>query len=284
MASGLKNIRSRLQSEVDLIIEVRDARIPIASGNTEVILRDKSDTNIELITVFNKSDLAEKGKFHRLVEVNDNSILFCKDDRKDMKKLFQMVQDKLSSANEFQSSKKRVMVVGIPNVGKSTIINGLRMIGTGQGGKAVKVGNLAGVTKSLSELVCISRNPLVYLIDTPGILAPKITNVEDGLKVALCGGFYDKTVGMPLLANFLLYNLNLRKETEVYKNLFNFYKLKSEKETKDLDLDLDLDLFLPIVAKRIGALLPGGAVDLERAASFLVRQFRDGKFGKLSLD
>ena len=95
MASGLKNIRSRLQSEVDLIIEVRDARIPIASGNTEVILRDKSDTNIKLITVFNKSDLAEKGKFHRLVEVNDNSILFCKDDRKDMKKLFQMVQDKL---------------------------------------------------------------------------------------------------------------------------------------------------------------------------------------------
>ena len=82
----------------------------------------------------------------------------------------------------------------------------------------------------------------------------------------------------------MIYNLNLLKETEVYKNLLNFYKLKSEKETKDLDLDLDLDLFLPIVAKRIGALLPGGAVDLERAASFLVRQFRDGKFGKLSLD
>ena len=170
------------------------------------------------------------------------------------------------------------MVVGIPNVGKSTIINGLRMIGTGLGGKAVKVGNLAGVTKSLSELVCISRDPLIYLIDTPGILAPRITNVQDGLKVALCGGFYDKTVGMALLADFLLFNLNSRKESQIYKNFFNFYNLKSEIEAEDLNL------FLPLAAKRIGALLPGGEVDLERAAGFVVRQFRAGKLGKLSLE
>lgn len=285
MATGLKQIRSRIQNEIDLIIEVRDARIPLASGNTEVILSDRDgDTEkarkIELITVFNKSDLAEKGKFN--INRFENSILFCKDDRKDLKKLFQMVQSKLQSESKSKAldsiTKKRVMVVGIPNVGKSTIINGLRMTGTGHGGKAVKVGNLAGVTKSLSELVCISRSPLIYLIDTPGILAPKITNVQDGLRVALCGGFYDKTVGIHLLADFLLHNLHAQRESEAYKNLVSFYKLTSPSETEDLKL------FLPLVAKRIGALLPGGEADLERAAGFVVRQFRSGKLGKLSLE
>lgn len=282
MATGLKQIRSRIQNEkIDLIIEVRDARIPSASGNTEVILSEKTQTQtqtnrIELITVFNKSDLVERSKF---TGQKENSILFCKDDRKDLRKLFQMVQSKLQSPDPLSNSitKKRVMVVGIPNVGKSTIINGLRMVGTGQGGKAVKVGNLAGVTKSLSELVCISRSPLIYLIDTPGILAPKITNVQDGLKVALCGGFYDKTVGVHLLASFLLHNLNEQKETEAYANLVSFYNLTEGLETQDLKT------FLPVVGKRIGALLPGGEIDLERAAGFFVKQFRSGKLGKLSL-
>ena len=278
MATGLKHIRARLQSEVDLIIEVRDARIPKASANTDLILKGKGE-GIEVITVYNKSDLIEKNKLKVMIkDIPTSSMLYCKDERKDLRKLYQLVQSESLPNNSSKLSKKRVMVVGIPNVGKSTIINGLRMIGTGFGGKAVKAGNLAGVTKSLSELVCISRDPLIYLIDTPGILPPKITNVQDGLKVALCGGFYDKTVGMSLLAEFLLHNLNTRKDSQAYKTLFHFYKLKSEKDAEDLKL------FLPLAAKRIGALLPGGEVDLERAAGFLVRQFRSGKLGPFSLE
>lgn len=261
MATGLKQIRSRLRNEIDLIVEVRDARIPTSSSNCEMLLTEESPPKI---VVFTKSDLADKEENKKLEKLG---LLYCKDDKRDLKRLLEMVKGRFE--NKFV--KNRVMVVGIPNVGKSTIINGLRFSGLGVGGKAVKVGNLAGVTRSLSELVCISRDPLVYLIDTPGILPPNIKNVEQGLKIALCGGLYDKTVGFNLLAEFLLYNLNSKGNGE----FLQFYKTEKVSELKE---------FLPIAAKRIGALRPGGEFDLERAAAHFVRQFRLGKFGRITLD
>lgn len=273
MATSLKQIRSRIQNEIDLIIEVRDARIPLSSANCDMII---GETKKEKVVVFTKSDLAEVEGNEKIKEMfkDGAGMLFCKDERKDLKKLLELTKNRFKDpVNPFV--KNRVMVVGIPNVGKSTIINGLRASGLGLGGKAVKVGNLAGVTRSLSELVCISRHPsLIYLIDTPGILPPNIKNVEEGLKVALCGGLYDKTVGFQLLADYLLYNLNL-KGNQQFKD---FYRISTESETESLKT------FLPIAAKRIGALVPGGEFDLERASAHFVRQFRLGKFGRITLD
>ena len=278
MATGLKQIRSRIQNEIDLIIEVRDARIPFSSSNCDLILggtagKENEEKEVKKILVFAKSDLAEEEGNKKLKKLFEDGMLFCKDDRRDLKKLLDITKNHFKNTNSFV--KNRVMVVGIPNVGKSTIINGLRSSGLGLGGKAVKVGNLAGVTRSLSELVCISRHPsLIYLIDTPGILPPKISNVEEGLKVALCGGLYDKTVGFGLLADYLLYNMNMKGN----KNFKEFYRLENCKDS------IDLNIFLPIAAKRIGALISGGEFDLERAAAHFVRQFRLGKFGRLTLD
>lgn len=272
MATGLKQIRSRLKNEIDLIVEVRDARIPISSSNCDMILSRSEETSIKppppKIVVYTKSDLADKEENKKLA---NSGLLYCKDDKRDLKKLHEMIKGHFKNESKFV--KNRVMVVGIPNVGKSTVINGLRCSGLGIGGKAVKVGNLAGVTRSLSELVCISRDPLVYLIDTPGILPPNIKNVEQGLKIALCGGLYDKTVGFSLLADFLLYNLNSKGN----EDFLQFYKTDKAKTS-------DLKEFLPIAAKRIGALRPGGEFDLERAAAHFVRQFRLGKFGRITLD
>lgn len=351
MATGLKQIRSRIQTEIDLIIEVRDARIPFSSSNCDLILgeltrkgdgesenksenknksgknksennksesnkseNDKSENNKsennknennkseninqsnnqnnnddyihkciktvkqnineKKIVVFTKTDLAEEEGNKRIKTIFKEGMLFCKDDRKDLKKLLELTKSHFKD-NSKPFLKNRVMVVGIPNVGKSTIINGLRSSGLGIGGKAVKVGNLAGVTRSLSELVCISRHPsLIYLIDTPGILSPRISNVEEGLKIALCGGLYDKTVGFTLLADYLLYHLNVKGN----KQFKEFYRISSDKDSNDLKT------FLPIAAKRIGALVPGGEYDLERTAAHFVRQFRLGKFGRLTLD
>lgn len=273
MATSLKQIRSRIQNEIDLIIEVRDARIPLSSANSDMII---GEAKKEKLVVFTKSDLAEVEGNKKIKErfKEGAGMLFCKDDKKDLKKLLELTKNHFKDpVNPFV--KNRVMVVGIPNVGKSTIINGLRASGLGLGGKAVKVGNLAGVTRSLSELVCISRHPsLIYLIDTPGILPPKITNVEEGLKVALCGGLYDKTVGFNLLSDYLLHNLTLKGN----KQFKEFYRISTESETESLKT------FLPIAAKRIGALIPGGEFDLERAAAHFVRQFRLGKFGRMTLD
>lgn len=276
MATGLRQIRSRIQNEIDLVIEVRDARIPFSSANEKILNEGEKSESLKKIVVFTKSDLAEeegnKRLRNRFNDTATQSMLYCKDNRKDLQKLLEMTKDHFKTGRPF--IKNRVIVVGIPNVGKSTIINGLRSSGLGLGGKAVKVGNLAGVTRSLSELVCISRSPLVYLIDSPGILPPKITNVEEGLKVALCGGLYDKTVGFPLLADYLLYNLNAKGNKEFRE----FYRIDSPTEAENLKS------FLPAAAKRIGALLPGGDFDLERTAAYFVRQFRLGKFGRMTLD
>ena len=274
MATSLRQIRARIQNEIDLIIEVRDARIPYSSANKG--LQVESEKVNDKIIVFAKSDLAEIGGNSRLKKGNKNNLLYCKDNKRDLIGLLDLIKNHFKSKNSNSLIKNRVMIVGIPNVGKSTIINGLRTAGLGIGGKAVKVGNLAGVTRSLSELVCISRNPnpLIYLIDTPGILQPKISNVEEGLKVALCGGLYDKTVGYSLLADYLLYNLNL-KQNEQFKL---FYGLNQDQN------NLNLKEFLPLAAKRIGALISGGEFDLERTSSYFVRQFRLGKFGRITLD
>lgn len=290
MSTGLKQIRSRIQSEIDLIIEVRDARIPVSSANS---LLD-TFTHKPRIIVYSKSDLGESVENKKLLLLkstngsetgsgdnknnNISSLLYCKDNKKDLINLLETVKRHFLTTTTTTNPylKHRVMILGIPNVGKSTIINSLRTTGTGLGGKAVKVGNLAGVTRALSELVCISRSPLIYLIDTPGILAPKISNVEGGLKVALCGGLYDKTVGNRLMAEYLLYNLLIKNNREFVE----FYGLLENKTLSNFTIDK----FLPIAAKRIGALLSGGEFDVDRAAGFFVRQFRSGKFGRITLD
>jgi mitochondrial GTPase 1 len=286
MATSLKQIRSRIQQEqVDLIVEVRDARIPRSS-----IARNLEEGQVKRIIVYTKSDLAEVSSIERIQRLvnnensstNDkspssNSLLFCKDNRQNLLKLLSLIKSHFMHCNSIV--KNRVMVVGIPNVGKSTIINGLRNVGI-EGktcsGKAVKVGNLPGVTRALSELVCISRSPLIYLIDTPGILTPNISNVQEGLKMALCGGLYDKTVGNHILADFLLFNLLTRQN----KQFAHFYNL-SGLPTSAYE---NINNFLPLAAARIGALAPGGNFDLDRTAAFFVRQFRSGKFGKITLD
>lgn len=278
MATGIKQIRSRIQNDIDLVIEVRDARIPLSSAS-DLIVNDLASKAKDKIIVYTKKDLALPEANMKLVQkgTDTKSILYCKDDKRDLQKLFDMTKAhfKNSNSDTILRKKRKIMVVGIPNVGKSTIINGLRLSGLGFGGKAVKVGNLAGVTRNLSELVCISRDPLLYLIDTPGILPPKIGNAEEGLKIALCGGLYDKTVGFELLADYLLHILIMHDNLE-FKDFYDLSRV-------DLD-DFELKSLLPIVARRIGALLPGGELNLERAAAFFVRQFRQGKFGRFTLD
>lgn len=127
-----------------------------------------------------------------------------------------------SAANPTLSSVSRVknikiIIVGIPNVGKSTIINRLRAIGTSIGGKAVKTGAIPGITRSLSGLVHISsfKNYKLFLHDTPGILMPKIQNEEMSLKIALIGGMADSVINLYQLAEYLLTILNNSKSNSI---------------------------------------------------------------------
>lgn len=282
MATGLKDMRTLLRRDVDLLVEVRDARIPYSSRNP--LLQEELSAKHRIV-VFNKSDLAQP-ESNRLLE--RDGLVLCKGHSADIRRLLALIRDTLTTGTEgtahtastahaastgvYRGQKHQAMVVGMPNVGKSTIINGLRATGIKVGGKAVKTGALPGMTRAVSGIVRISSEPLVYLIDTPGITMPRIDHVEDGMKMALTGGLFDRTVGPVLLADYLLFTLNRHQNTQYTE----FFRL-----AEPID---DISVFLSAAAKRIGALLPQGQLDIERTAAFFLRNFRNGKFGRFTLD
>lgn len=264
MASSLKYMRNRLERDVELVLEVRDARIPYTSKNP--LLQDCSKPRL---VIFNKSDLTTPEAAKML---SKEGILMRKDRPGDIQKLLELIKSRFSDSSMY--SKHRIMIMGIPNVGKSTILNALRLHGIGVSGKASATGFLPGVTRNVSEMIKIAQNPTIYLYDTPGITQPRFDCPEVAMKIALCGGLFDKVVGWRLLASYLLFVLNERAgPAELIRS---FYKLQSNVK--------DINDFLTVVAERIGARKTGGDCDLERAANYFIRQFRLGKFGPVNLD
>uniref|UniRef100_A0A493SV29 Mitochondrial ribosome associated GTPase 1 n=1 Tax=Anas platyrhynchos platyrhynchos TaxID=8840 RepID=A0A493SV29_ANAPP len=103
------------------------------------------------------------------------------------------------------------MVIGVPNVGKSSLINSLRRLHLRKG-KATAVGGEPGVTKAVLTRIQVCETPLMYLVDTPGVLPPKLGDVETGMKLALCGAIRDHLVGEDIMADYLLYTLNRQQQ------------------------------------------------------------------------
>jgi len=165
----------------------------------------------------------------------------------------------------------KMIVAGMPNVGKSIIINRLRAIGTSIGGRAVRVGGIPGITRTVSEVVKICPYPKIYMLDTPGVLMPKITDPEVGLKIALCGGMLDRVVGDYLLAEYLLHLLCLENNKEFLK-IYNFEKVPDRLE--------DVISRIAQVTKQTHA----GSINLSNTIGVLLRQFRTGQFGRFTLD
>lgn len=165
----------------------------------------------------------------------------------------------------------RLMVVGIPNVGKSSLINALRRSYSGRG-KAARTGNNPGVTRALQTDIKINDVPPVYLVDTPGVMIPNVETAEIAMKLALLGTLRDDLVGEETIADFLLYTLNKQSQFD-YVDRFGL----------DGPCD-DIDVVLPAVANRIGALLKGGEVDRLRAAQHMLIKYREGNLGRFALN
>ncbi|NXF77427.1 MTG1 GTPase, partial [Sclerurus mexicanus] len=110
-----------------------------------------------------------------------------------------------------ESSEFNILVIGVPNVGKSSLINSLRRLHLKKG-KATTVGAEPGITKSVLTRIQVCEKPLMYLVDTPGVLPPKLGDVETGMKLALCGAIHDHMVGEDIMADYLLYTLNKQQQ------------------------------------------------------------------------
>lgn len=265
IAKAEKKLKEQL-SLVDAVIEVLDARIPFSSGydNIAGLLNDKPR-----LILFNKADLADKSKLKMFVEKIENEsgypVIFS--DAKNSKDLNMVVKKavELSEPRIEAIMKKgllrrpaRVMVVGMPNVGKSSIINKLTR------SSKTKIGAKAGVTR---QQQWVRINPQLELLDTPGIIPMKQEDQSRAMKLAFVNAVSENAYSNESVANELL-ELLAEKYPDILKNYYN----------------LDDEITLEAVANSRNWIITGGEPDIERTAIYILRDFREGKIGKFVLD
>ncbi len=258
-------IRENLKM-VDAVIEVIDARIPISSRNPIIdeLVKDKPR-----IIVLNKSDLADEQASSRWMEHfreqgNKALVMNCMSGA-GSKELFRILSNMEAEKNKDKTRQKpyRMMIVGVPNVGKSSLIN--RMTGK----KSTQTGDRPGVTKGKQWLRLQNG---MQLLDTPGILWPKFEEPRAGLNLAFCGSIKDEILDVPTLAMELIGVL-----MDSYSQLLmERYKLDEVGETPLETMDA--------MAVKRGCILPGKRIDYERIGKLTLDEFRGGKIGRITLE
>ena len=254
---------------IDLIIELVDSRVPLASRNPDI---DELGKNKARLILLNKSDLGDErqneawkayfqGKGFYVVKVDSRS-------GSGMKAIQAAIQEACREKTErdrrrgIKNRPVRAMVAGIPNVGKSTFIN------TFAGKACAKTGNKPGVTKGKQW---IRLNKSVELLDTPGILWPKFEDQEVGMRLAYIGSIKDDILNIEELALGLI----------GYLQEFYPAALKERYSVEEGQKPLDI---LTAVAKARGCLKKGEELDYEKASRLLLEEFRSGKLGKVTLE
>lgn len=258
---------------VDVVVEITDARVPASSRNPEMknLVGGKPR-----VVVLNKCDMADEVLTAEWIEYyHANGVkaiaMDCRSG-KGLNKLVPTVKEVMKKELEKRAAKGmegkpiRIMVVGIPNVGKSSFINRVA------GGKRTKVEDRPGVTRG-KQWVTLEKG--IDLLDMPGVLWPKFDDKTVGEHLAFTGAIKDDILDTELLAMRLADLLN----REWHSLLCERYKLTDE-ETADIE---PYDLLSLIGAKR-GMKVSGGDVNTERAAAMLLDEFRGGKIGRITLE
>ena len=254
---------------IDLVIELLDARIPLSSRNPDI---DDLGKNKARLVLLNKSDLADETDNNKWIQYfKDKGIIALKINSKNkqgIKEINNAVQ--IACKEKIERDKKRgiinrpvrAMVVGIPNVGKSTFINAYA------GRAAAKTGNKPGVTKGKQW---IKLNKSLELLDTPGILWPKFDDQTIGMHLAFIGSINDNILDVTELA----YQLVKLLATTYPKVVVERYKIEGHEDPLQVMYQ---------VAEVRGCKLKGNQPDLEKTSKIIMDDFRAGKLGRITLD
>lgn len=260
----LENIK-----KIDAVLEVVDCRIPRASSNPDF---DEMFKHKIRMTALNKSDMADDAVTRswekHYLDKGIGAVSINATNKGQKKKLLAFLNNQLKEKiekNQSRGYKKslRLMVAGIPNSGKSTIINMLAPKAS------AKAGNRPGVTRG-QQIIRINSN--IELVDTPGVLWPKFEDDMVGLHLAMTGAIKDEILDKYSLAVELVKAIN-----ELYPDaLTNRFKVETEGKEPDVILDE--------ISRKRGLLLSGGRVDIERGSVMLLTEFRGVKLGRISLE
>ena len=270
MAKTRREIKENIDM-VDIIYEVIDARMPISSKIIDIDDLVKNKPRVLIVTKYDLCDKEETDKILNIYKEQGYDIIPVdlisgKNVNQIISKSLELLKD-LNEKREkkgLQKRRIRALIVGIPNVGKSTLIN--RLVGK----KAVNVGNKPGVTKNLGW---IRIHKDIELLDTPGILWPKLENQEQAHILACLSSIKEEIIDTQDLALFTLKILN-----NLYQaRLLERYKLNS------INFE-DIIPTLDEIGKRRGALRKGGIVDYDKVYDIIIKDLKDNVFGKITLD
>ena len=269
MAKTKREIMEKLNL-IDVVYEVIDARMPLSSKIVDIddLIKDKPR-----ILVMTKYDLCDKVETDKIIKYYENMgykvVPVDLMSGLNVKKILDYTKEIMDIENKKRESKgmkpraARALIVGVPNAGKSTLIN--RLVGK----KSAGVGDTPGFTKSLSW---IRINKDVELLDSPGILWPKMEDQEAAHILACLSSIKEEILNPDAIAIFIL------------RKLYELYPERLEERYGVVELDEDLIEVYDIIAKRRGALSRGGVADYDKVSNIIIRDLKNGYFGNITFD
>lgn len=276
MAKTRRQIENDLKI-IDVVIELLDARIPISSRNPDI---KKITQNKKRIILLNKCDLSDESvnnKWVTKLSKEAPTILTDSSSGKGIDKVSKAIENIMADEIAKQAARGRinktirVMILGIPNVGKSSFINRIAKK------NSTEVGNKPGVTKS-KQWIRIGKNQ--ELLDTPGVLWPKFESEEVGLNLAFTGTIKDDILERTEIAYELLKVLYAKHKSKLQER----YKI-TEEELAEIDTKMNpIYELMQLIARKRGAIVSGGNTDDEKVSRIILDDFRNCKIGKISLE
>lgn len=280
MAKTRRQITEDLKM-IDVVVEILDARIPNSSQNPDI---RQITQNKKKIIILNKYDLADNAKTEKWIEYfnkKERKVVLAdsltgKGVNETTRQIQKIMEDEMQKmADKGRIGRKiRVMIVGIPNVGKSSFINRIAKK------TSAEVGNKPGVTK---QKQWIRINEKIELLDTPGVLWPKFENEKVAMNLAITGTIKDDILELTEVA----YTLTKFMLENYRNNLLQRYSLEEKKIDEILQQDQaeneNIYEIMQLIGRRRGAIL-GGNIDDERTAKLILDDFRSGKLGKITLE